>query len=117
METRDPHKDYFVEWQHATRKYAEARKRINALVASGMGGGGVPILVRQMFIQTIAFISAAIAHFRRCLSEECNPESHRADVLRRQIETAQNYKRMFEWFQADSQERIGGVCNDSGHSK
>ena len=52
--------DYFVEWQHATRKLSEARKRINALTASGMGGGAVPIAARSMFVSMLAFLSAAI---------------------------------------------------------
>jgi len=104
-EMREAGKDYFVEWQHATRKLSEARKKIAALTASGMGGAAVPIKAREIFRATTAFVTAAIAHYRRCLEEELNKESHRATVLRGEIESAQRYLQMFKWFADEEEER------------
>lgn len=104
-EMREAGKDYFVEWQHATRKLSEARKKIAALTAQGMGGGAVPIKAREIFVKMTVIVTAAIAHYRRCLDEEPDKESHRANALRGFLEAAQKYEQMFKWFADEEEER------------
>jgi hypothetical protein len=65
-----------------------------------------PPVVRRYFKQHAEDeldVPLAIAHYRRCLDEEPDKESHRANALRGFLEAAQKYEQMFKWF-ADEEE-------------